>query len=121
MNVLIDGVEYVPFVRLPTDNTLLAALDARFTTREDETITIRDYLCNLLSTLWKEKERFSGKRPFGNSGWECDLYAALVSNGFIFGELDEDGYLDYVDEESADKFVHELIMVCFYGLAKSNE
>jgi len=39
--------------------------------------TIRDYLKVLLSTLWEEGESFSGKRPFGNSGWEYELLDTL--------------------------------------------
>ena len=45
--------------------------------------TIKDYLIRLLLTVWDEGERFSGKRPFGNSGWEYDLYNALISAKII--------------------------------------
>lgn len=62
--------------------------------------TIRGYLVALLRNLWDEGEGFSGKRPFGNSGWEWDLYAALVRAGFIAGTFDEDGYLDDLSSES---------------------
>ncbi|MBS3648836.1 hypothetical protein KEU06_09480 [Pseudaminobacter sp. 19-2017] len=44
--------------------------------------TIRDYLKALLKALWAEGEGFSGKRPFGNSGWEYDLYQVLEKIGF---------------------------------------
>ena len=40
--------------------------------------TVRDYLKSLLSTLWLEKDGFSGKRPFGNSGWTYDLTEPIV-------------------------------------------
>ena len=39
----------------------------------DNPITIKGYLKELSLTLWKEKECFNGKRPFGNSGWDYDL------------------------------------------------
>jgi len=42
--------------------------------------TVKGYLKALLSTLWDEGEGFSGKRPFGNSGWEYDLTDALIDN-----------------------------------------
>lgn len=45
--------------------------------------TIREYLMRLLLTLWQEGESFSGKRPFGNSGWEWDVIDALHVAGFI--------------------------------------
>lgn len=35
--------------------------------------TIREYLVSLVEMLWVEGEGFSGKRPFGNSGWEAEL------------------------------------------------
>jgi len=40
--------------------------------------TVKGYLKALLFTLWDEDEGFSGKRPFGNSGWEYDLTDALI-------------------------------------------
>lgn len=48
--------------------------------------TIRDYLKKLLLALMNEEEGFSGKRPFGNSGWQNELVHALVQNGLISGE-----------------------------------
>lgn len=71
--------------------------------------TIREYLAVLLGTLWEEKDGFSGKRPFGNSSWDFDIYKALVAAGAIDGKLDEDGYLDEVDDDKADKLVAEAI------------
>jgi hypothetical protein len=53
--------------------------------------TIKGYLKELLSVLWNEGESFSGKRPFGNSGWEDDLYKPLIVAGVVDGYLDEDG------------------------------
>jgi hypothetical protein len=64
--------------------------------------TIRGYLAALLRELWTDGEGFSGKRPFGNSGWEWDLYAALVRAGFVAGTFDEDGYLEDLPRASQD-------------------
>ncbi len=63
----------------------------------DREITIEDYFKELLCTLWKEQDGFSGKRPFGDSGWDYDIYAALISGGAIKGKLDENGYVDKMD------------------------
>lgn len=83
---------------------------------DDECIgTIRDYLFSLLSTLWNEKEGFSGKRPFGNGGWDYDLYIPLINAGVIVGSLDEDGCVADVDEDAAEDYVHDLIYHVFYG------
>lgn len=64
--------------------------------------TVRGYLIALLAAVWAEGEGFSGKRPFGTSSWEGDLFIALVRAGVIEGELDADGYLDSLarDEEA---------------------
>lgn len=67
--------------------------------------TIRGYLAALAGAVWGEKECFSGKRPFGNSGWDHDLYAALVSAELISGVFDEDGYLEEVDSDKGDKLI----------------
>ena len=55
-----------------------------------EAATIGDYLKALLRELWRRGEGFSGKRPFGNSGWEHELYRALIAGGAVNGTLDAD-------------------------------
>jgi hypothetical protein len=70
-----------------------------------EAATIRGYLKALLSTLWEEGEGFSGKRPFGNSDWEFELYRALVQAGHINGTIDEYGDLDEVDKAAGNKVI----------------
>jgi len=50
-----------------------------------EDLTIRGYLILLLQTLFMEGEGFSGKRPFGNSCWESDLYWPLAKADVIEG------------------------------------
>ena len=67
--------------------------------------TVRDYLVALLERLWVEEEGFSGKRPFGNSGWAYEVYEALVKADIIEGEVDEDGYLETVDHRHADELI----------------
>lgn len=74
-----------------------------------ETISIHDYLIRLLSTLWHEQDEFSGKRPFGNSGWSYDLMACLIANNIIPGELDEEGYVNDVDYEKGDEVIRGYI------------
>lgn len=71
--------------------------------------TIGGYLQALLYELWKEGEGFSGKRPFGNSSWEYDLYKPLVVAGIVDGELDEDGYIDKVDRKAANTLIFSAI------------
>jgi hypothetical protein len=74
--------------------------------------TVRDYLKALLAELWQKDECFSGKRPFGNSGWKYDLYSALVLGKAVAGEvIEEDGYreIECNDTDAADKLIAEAI------------
>jgi len=71
--------------------------------------TIRTYLRDLLLTLWREGEGFNGKRPFGNSGWQWDIYESLIQCGAIKGTLDKYGYVESLDITEADELVLELI------------
>lgn len=82
----------------------------------DEHGTVRDYLHNLLLTLWREEESFSGKRPFGDSGWQHDVYVPLIKHGFIPGTLDEYDCIEEYDHDMAMAFVMDLISECFETL-----
>lgn len=118
MEVIIDGVKYVPIPDAPTDKGLLAALELRIDSDAGDDITVRDYLHTLLLTVWEEGESFSGKRPFGNSGWEYDLFIPLIKAGFISGELDEDDHPTTFESASAHGYVSNLITAAFYGVAE---
>ena len=91
-----------------------AILDSEFI--EDDIssmpITVRQFFQALLRTLWIEEEGFSGKRPFGNSGWQMALYTHLVKEGYLSGEVyEEDGvwYLESYDRLEAQKLVLALL------------
>jgi len=71
--------------------------------------TLRDFFKELALRVWDEGEAFSGKRPFGNSGWQVDVYAALIKSGVVPGVLDEDGYVDDCDDREIDRLVCELV------------
>ena len=64
--------------------------------------TIREYLKALLREVWTEQEGFSGKRPFGNSGWDHDLIKPLIKFEVIEGKMDEDGYIYDYDRDKAN-------------------
>lgn len=46
-------------------------------------VPLRYYLGKLLYDLWVNGESFSGKRPFGNSGWDYDIAYALCGAGLV--------------------------------------
>ncbi len=75
--------------------------------------TIRGYLKELLLEVWAKDESFSGKRPFGNSGWKLDIYEALIGGGAIGGTLDEDGYVEEIDSDKADDIIADAIKEAF--------
>lgn len=60
--------------------------------------TVREFFLNCMRDLWVEEEGFDGKRPYGNSGWTYDIAKSLVIAGIVDGKLDEDGYLDSVED-----------------------
>lgn len=72
--------------------------------------TVKGYLKALLLLLWEEGEGFSGKRPFGNSCWEYDLYRALVLGGLVEGKVDP-LYSDIIslDTKAANKLIFSAI------------
>lgn len=72
--------------------------------------TVRDYLKKLLSAIWEQGESFSGKRPFGNSGWEYDLCKPLVRHGAVKGRIDpEEGDLMEIDTKAANAAIFAAI------------
>jgi hypothetical protein len=81
-------------------------LSIKFKSRDlEREVTIKEYFIALLEALWNEKEGFDGKRPFGYSGWEYEIYRVLVKNNLIPGKLHEDGGIKEYDRKTADEFV----------------
>jgi len=79
-----------------------------------DTLSMREYFERLFLKLWEENEGFNAKRPWGNSGWEYDVYVTLIKNKVIDGELDEDGYINKIDAVKANKFVADEILYPFF-------
>jgi hypothetical protein len=71
------------------------ALNVRFDSDAGDDISIRQYIYALVSTLWDEEESFSGKRPFGNSGWQSEPLYALAKHGFV--DLGENKFDEYFE------------------------
>jgi len=77
-----------------------------------EAETVGDYLKELLQCVWHDGEGFSGKRPFGNSGWEHEIYQALASEGYIISEsIDGEEHLeiDSSEQEKANQLIRSAI------------
>ena len=76
-----------------------------------ETVTIKEFFKRLLTTLFEEGECFSGKRPFGNSGWDYDLCVCLAKNGIIEGKRSDNcGFTDW-DYNSDDAYAKILELI----------
>lgn len=115
MKVTIDNVNYMleVIIKFPTEAE--AALNIRFDSDAGDNITVRDYLFKILMMVWDEGEGFDGKRPFGNSGWDYELYRVLVMNGFTPGKIDNDGCIKSIDKCVAHEYVSGLIRYMCYG------
>lgn len=75
-------------------------------------IPLREYFQMVFSKLWDDNE-FDSKRPFGNSGWRYDVYRALIVAGLLGGVIDDEGYIDQLDEKEGDTLVHCAIQHLF--------
>lgn len=118
MKVEIDGMQYIPAPKPAEGKDLDAALDVRFDSDAGSQLTVREYFRELLTTLWGEKEGFSGKRPFGNSGWEYEVHSALAKAGFVdLGEWDDEferyEMATTKHHKEADAYCQELIKRVF--------
>lgn len=80
-------------------------LDLPMDSNDADAATVRDYMKALLRSLLQKTEGFSGKRPFGNSGWDRDMHKPLVKAGLVPGTIDADGYLETHDSDAADKLL----------------
>ena len=78
-------------------------LDLPMGVNDVEAATIRDYLKAIVSNVWSKGEGFSGKRPFGNSGWERELYYPLVKAGVATGKLGDGPWIDDITREERDE------------------
>lgn len=78
---------------------------------DDSDVTIRQWLGELLCRVWMEKNEFSGKRAFGNSDWEYEVYKVLIHEGIIHGGIDDYGEVEISYEEriKANNIILEVI------------
>jgi|ERR1044072_2170149 hypothetical protein len=95
-------------------NEILALTTMRHDLNEE--ITLRQYFYDLMSALLCEQDGFSGKCPFGNSGWDYEIYLPLVKAGLIKGQIDEDGYIIELDDVEANEFVLTQILQPLFGI-----
>ncbi len=58
---------------MTTAPTSRQVLDLPLPDNDSGARTVRAYLRALLTELWREEGNFSGKAPFGNSGWQYDV------------------------------------------------
>lgn len=112
MQVVIDGIEYVPFVEKGDADWLNVRFFDRISLNRE--VTVREFFNELLLKLWDEQDGFSGKRPFGNSCWYIPVMEALGKAGAFPATVTESEYEGEPDDvrfdyKIADKFVRGLI------------
>ena len=88
-----------------TELTPEQVLDLPMQGNEAGAATIREYLIALVRGVWREREGFSGKRPFGDSGWHRELYVALGAAGAVNATVTADGFVVNVDGHAADTLI----------------
>lgn len=94
-------------------------LDCSMDDNDVDAVTVRGYLVELLKTVWEEGEGFSGKRPFGNSGWENEPLTALAKAGLIEGEeVGDEGCMWWEIDSDAEKVGRELITNAILSLGE---
>lgn len=90
--------------------TARRVLDLELGENDAGAATVRDYLVALLTELWSQGENFGGKRPFGNSGWQDDIYVPMIRAGLATGSVDDafGGIRDFYQHE-ADELIQAAI------------
>lgn len=85
-------------------------LDVEMQRNDADAETVGEYLKKLFIKVWREEQEYNGKRPFGNSGWQHDVYVALANAGLIKADRTvyfagtEDEYVDVdVDRDESDQ------------------
>jgi len=96
------------------DKTLHRAFDVPLEPGNDAGVrTVGEYLKTLLIKVWREEEGFDGKRPFGNSSWQDEVYVALIKADLLEGRVDPDGFIDYFSYDAGEAFVAAMIEYLF--------
>lgn len=67
---------------------LAAALEFEVAAGEGKTVPLREFFVLILGQLWEEADEFSGKRPFGNSGWYFEIIWGLIDDGVAESETE---------------------------------
>lgn len=101
------------------DMYLQAILDCPMdqTTNDASAVSVGDYLLQLAREVWIEDEGFSGKRPFGNSGWRHDIYIALSDAGLMAVEEKQYNWgVEYEHTHEEEQRIDKLILM---ALSKS--
>lgn len=93
-------------------------LDLPLPPNDSGALTVRGYLTVLLAKVWRETESFSGKKPFGSSGWRNVIYSAMIKAGAMPGLID-DGIADWT--WIAEKRADELILAAIAALGETPE
>lgn len=74
---------------MPADDAAIGLLDLPLPENDAGAATVRDYLTAVLEVAWESGDAL---HPFGNSGWQHDLYEPMTRAGLADIRYDEDGY-----------------------------
>lgn len=76
--------------------------------------TVGEYFHILNKKLWREEESFSGKSPFGNSGWQHEILHAAAMSGILETVVfDDDGYIEEMEAKEFENMLSEVFAYVF--------
>lgn len=81
--------------------------------------TVGDYMLALAKLCWEYGEE-AIKRPFGNSGWQHEVYSSLARAGLIESTISYQDE-DYIDYDYDYREGHELVLREFHKLLDPKE
>lgn len=61
-------------------------LEFQMLENDADAATFKEYFIALAREVCMQEENFSGKRPFGNSGWKNELYESMIYNNLVDAE-----------------------------------
>ena len=88
-------------------NVLMCPMDPA--TNDAGASTVGQYLLKLAAVMWRDGECADGKRPFGNSGWEWEIFTSLAEAGLIESTRDRYGDMDITDRPAAEALVTQAL------------
>lgn len=97
----------------PTPAVYQQILACRMGDNDARAETVGQYLGALSRMVWEYEQSFDGKRPFGNSSWQWEVYEALGKAGIIEVTYDKWEEPQLADRDEVDGLIYGAITHAF--------